>query len=242
MNRIVFGSMRMTLDKLSVDDWTELFIFMFDNGINTLHSSAEYESFPLFLKTLEKVSSIRPDIQFKHIVKLAEPHFDESEFCCERFNMKIKQYQEALEVERIDYVQWMWRSNSDDSRRIEKFTTALPEIKKCFTNLKKSRNVGKFYCFPYTPEFMKRAQDVSLFDGYCVYRNPEENEYDELLKKSDKNSVITIRPFRANKLLIQSQGVKSLLDYNFSDPSVDKTIISLSSKDQVLEIKGIFCG
>lgn len=238
MSPVIFGSMRMDESKGNEDYWAELLCAAYHAGIDTIHSSSEYESFPLLIKTLKKLALIDKKVKFKHIVKLAEPHFSDSEYSSERLKEKLNDYLTKLQVERLEAIQWMWRSNLSDSQRIESFLDHHKKIRHDIQSLKQESLIGSALCFPYSVEFMKEALRLQVFDGFCVYRNPKELEYDDILKQCDRQTVISIRPFAADKRLITSEGPIHLLDYNFADSAIGNTILSISSLSQLDEIKG----
>jgi aryl-alcohol dehydrogenase-like predicted oxidoreductase len=236
MSPIIFGTMRMTEEVGNISYWVKLFRAMYHGGITTLHSSAEYDSFPLLKSVLSELNVLEPQIKFKHIVKLAEPHFSDVGFSSKRLNAKVMQYLSDLKISRLDAIQWMWRSNLADEVRINDFLKQSTSIKNTLDALKGEGKVLKSFCFPYSECFMAEASSLDLFDGFCVYRNPHEKYYDELLSHSAPKSVITIRPFSANKLYTKQKGVETLLDYNFSSSAVGSTILSFSTYEQLTEI------
>lgn len=238
MSPVIFGSMRMDESKGNEDYWAELLCAAYYAGIDTIHSSSEYESFPLLIRTLKRLTLIDKKVNFKHIVKLAEPHFSDSEYSSERLIEKINDYLIILQVGKLEAIQWMWRSNLSDLQRIESFTNYHKKIRRDIETLKQENLIGSALCFPYSVEFMKEALKLKVFDGFCVYRNPKELEYDDILKECDRQTVISIRPFSADKKLISSEGPLDLLNYNFADSAVKSTILSMSSLSQLNEIKG----
>jgi hypothetical protein len=84
---------------------------------------------------------------------------------------------------------------------------------------------------------MESALELNGFDGFCVYRNPNEVDYDSILSLCEKDSVIAIRPFSANKKLIDSDGVASLLDYSLKPEAVKGAVLSFSTQEQFNIIK-----
>lgn len=238
MSPIIFGSMRMSRDKGDELYWAELLRQAHKAGIDTIHSSIEYESFSLLLSTLQKLSEIDNSVRFKHIVKLAEPHFSDSSYSSSRLQDKIQQYLDNFGVNQLESIQWMWRSNLPDEDRVASFVNQHKQVSDDIQNLKQEGLINSAYCFPYSVDFMDKAIGLDVFDGFCVYRNPSELEYDGLLKRSKANTVVSIRPFFASKELIREKGSIELLNYNFSEPAVKSTILSLSSLSQLNEIKG----
>ena len=48
-----------------------------DRGVTTLHSSTEYDSFTRFTSIVRATERAR---EWRHVVKLAEPHFGDADF------------------------------------------------------------------------------------------------------------------------------------------------------------------
>lgn len=238
MNKIIFGSMRMNQEKGDELYWANLLREAYHAGIDTIHSSIEYESFDLLRRSLIKLQEVDNTIVFNHVVKLAEPHFSDSSYSSERLESKINEYLSLLNIESIEAIQWMWRSNLSDSERIERFLAQSEQLKSDLESLKRRNLIKQVYCFPYSVSFMQSSISLDLFDGYCIYRNPCEKDYDEIINKCEPGTVISIRPFNANKELIISRGPIDLLEYNFANPSVGNVILSLSSVQQLNEVKG----
>jgi aryl-alcohol dehydrogenase-like predicted oxidoreductase len=237
MSPIIFGSMRMSKDKGDEEYWAELLRQAYHAGIDTIHSSTEYESFTLLQSTLQRLSKIDSSIQFKHIVKLAEPHFSNNKYSSIRLNEKVNSYLEALQVNELEAIQWMWRSNLPDEKRIIDFIEQHEQIKNDIGALKREGLINSAFCFPYSVDFMEKTLELEVFDGFCIYRNPRELEYNFIMQKCVKDTVISIRPFAADKELIKSEGLIQLLNYNFSEPAIRSTILSISSLYQLNEIK-----
>ena len=238
MSPIIFGSMRMNRDKGDEVYWAELLVASYYAGIDTIHSSTEYETYPFLLAILEQVARLDSTVVFKHIVKLAEPHFSNFNYSSDRLQSKIQQYLDDFEVNQLEAIQWMWRSNLSDAERVTSFVGQYEQISTDTQNLKTKGLIKSIYCFPYSVNFMKKALELNIFDGFCVYRNPLELEYDDVIRQCQESTVISIRPFFANKELIENQGPKELLNYNFLEPAIKSTILSLSSLSQLNEIKG----
>lgn len=238
MSPLVFGSMRMSEDKGDEHYWAKLLCQAYYAGIDTIHSSSEYDSFPLLQKVLKEVSLIDSTIVFKHIVKLAEPHFSDYEYSSNRLKEKVSNYLSIFEIDKLEAIQWMWRSNLSDPQRIDSFIKQQEQMRHDIEDLKQSGLVCNALCFPYSVGFMEKALESNIFDGFCIYRNPQELEYDRILTDCDDGTVVSIRPFSADKALIESEGVIKLLEYNFLEPAIKSTILSISSVYQLNEIKG----
>lgn len=238
--RIVLGTMRLHEAQRSVGEWVEFFVAAHRLGVTTLHSSSEYESFPLFCEILSRLARDAPDVRFRHMVKLGEPHFDEADFEPKRLSERIDCYRDALRVDCIADVQWMWRGGLDnDPVRISRFLARQSPIADGVDALKVGGRIGRFLCFPYTPPFAQAALDVAAVDGLVVYRNVQEREYDDAIDGAAaraKPSVV-IRPFNAGKAFDgRGPGPLALLRLALDKPGIESAILSTSSIDHVEQL------
>src|SRR3546814_5995048 len=120
----------------------------------------EYDSFPLLREILGRLRREHRDVEFRHMVKLGDPHFDEESFDAERFSARVDGYRSALGTERVDDVQWMWRGGLDaDGERIDRFRKAMDQIGSAADKLKAAGRIGRLFCFTYTPGFAEAALD-----------------------------------------------------------------------------------
>jgi len=237
---IIFGSMRMKEKSFSFLDWIEYLKYISVKKIKWIHSSYEYDSFDLLCELLEK---LRKDynISFKHLVKLGEPHFNNKNFSQGRLIEKIELYRSKLKVDSLNAVQWMWRSDlNEDDKRILKFERMIPEINMSFQNLKLSGKVAKFYCFPYTLNFALKAKQSKLFDGYTVYRNYRENDYESFINSLPENSIIAIRPFFAGNGFGDGYDVSDMLKYNLQNKVIDKVVLTATEKQHLNSLLSFF--
>ena len=78
IENVIFGTMR--IDDYPYEDqyWIDLFYQMYAFGINIHHTSLEYSSYTRYCKILEKFSLKYPNKRIKHVVKLAEPNFEDN--------------------------------------------------------------------------------------------------------------------------------------------------------------------
>lgn len=233
--------MRMCEYDFSNIYWVNLFNEMYEKGINIHHVSNEYESFNLYCDVLKEFYNYYPEKRIKHIVKLAEPHFDSNVFNQELLLLKINDYRQALQVDNELFgIQWMWRSNlPDDLLRCNQFNNSGIQIKNYISILKKERLIFKFYIFPYSINFAQVVLKMEsicgdFFDGFIVYRNYMELEYDSILKESNKSNLI-LRPLNAGKTL-NEQNAKDSFRFALSHKNVSAGIISISSVEKLNEI------
>ena len=236
--RIVYGTMRLHTKFGSVPELADFFLRLHAAGITWLHSSNEYESFDLLCNVLKYLKETRPSVKFRHVVKIAEPSFDDDGFCYSRLLDKVDYYRSRLGVGCIDQLQWMWRKNiKNDEERISDFLGVKSEIQSAFDELRNKGVVSDFLCFPYSVEFAAAANNSGIFSGLTVYRNLEETQYDSALKDCPfLNESIAIRPFGAGKGFAQGRSTQEMLDYVFSDDLINGVILTVSSEDHLNEL------
>ena len=201
-------------------------------GITALHSSDEYESFPLFLEALRLHRGRNPGRAFRHMVKLAEPSFnDDDRFSGHRLASRVESYRRALGVDSVDDVQWMWRRNLDhDEERQQNFAACAETIGEAVDAQKTSGRIERLLCFPYTPAFASSVLQHRWLDGLAVYRNREEREYDDALLQAAAagKMAIVIRPFLGGKL-VHDRDPATLLSDALDAPGVEAAILSTNS-------------
>jgi len=227
--------MRMTEKDLGERDWATLLARAWDLGVRRLHSSREYESFEFLCAVLARLRDERPDIAFDHVVKLADPSFDDSGFDPARMRASVERYCEALGAERIATVQWMWRKDlKDEPARLAAFEQALPAIGDAGRGL-----ATEFACFPYTIGFAEAAIRSGVFGGLIVYYNIMEREFEAAMDEAAGSgmAVDVIRPFAGG----QAGGktglpARRLLDDVLARPAVRDAILSVSSTAQLEEL------
>lgn len=239
-SKLIFGSMRMSEYDYSVAHWVDLFDKMHDSGIIVHHVSSEYDSYVFYIAVLKEFNLKYPNKQISHLVKLAEPHFDASEFNLKLFQSKIDNYLADLSVSKLWGIQWMWRGDlKNEISRLDNFKENIEILNSKVFELKKNNLIDGFYLFAYTNTFCELAMSLSkqfentLFDGLTVYRNIQENEFDKYLVFFERN--IIIRPLFAGKLET-SLSKKQLVDYALNHVRVTNGIISISSIDKLNEI------
>jgi hypothetical protein len=236
---VIFGTMRMLEVDRSVEDWADFLVQLRAVGIDTLHSSCEYESFPLLEKALRRVKVIAPQTSFRHIVKLADPSFDDFSINGQRVRAALEGYSESLGCDRIDDVQWMWRRDlKDEPKRLEAFSAAQDEIDELFSSLKESDKIGRFFCFPYSAEFAEIAIKSSVLDGLVFYRNRSERGFDAFLDicASQNKICIVIRPFLGGTLLKSSETPGLLFQSAIGHAAIEAGIVSSSSLAHLTEL------
>jgi hypothetical protein len=230
-SKIVLGSMRMEPQRQGLNDWLNLLSHAHTLGVDRIHCSDEYDTFPFLLTLLDKVHLSLPLADFKFTVKLAEPHFGQTDFEPERLLRRIDDYRKVLQKDQLDCVQWMWRGNLDDKAgRLRGFCESTNRISEVVEHLKLKGIIKTFHCFPYTVEFAKHALENPMVDGLCIYRNPMEVEYDILLAGASAvgKSILVIRPFKAGEAPAK-RGYSELIKFSARLPVVDGIVVSCSS-------------
>jgi hypothetical protein len=232
--------MRMTSQRKDVNAWADLLTTLYENGVDTLHSSMEYESFSLLTEALRLLYKKSDNIKFKHVVKLADPSFNEEHQSYKRIRIRIEQYKKALMCNQIHMVQWMWRDDlHNDSLRLSKFYKSIHELETEIFKIKNDGLINEFLCFPYTLEFGLASLESAVIDGYTIYRNPNEILFQPLLDQAYKKSkdVYSIRPLAAGSLIQNADwNLNSLIKFSYNHPGVKGIIVSISEEKQLLEI------
>ena len=237
---IALGTMRLTDVDRRLPEWVKFFTEIQSIGIDTLHSSVEYESFPLLCSILSACHRSSNFTPFRHIVKIAEPSFDDAEFDADRLDAKIDAYCADLGTDMIADVQWMWRASlSDDALRITDFERQRSSIAAAVKKLKTAKKISRFFVFPYSVTFAQRAIEQDFVDGLIVYRNVEETEYDSVIERCGvlSKSCIIIRPFNAGAVFLQDRrSPPELLEYALNKSSIDQAIISSNSIEHLTSL------
>lgn len=236
LGRIICGTMRMVDVERSVPEWVEFLAYLHDRSITTLHSSAEYDSFPLLCQVLAAFRQQYPKKQFQHVVKLAVPHFQETGFSATQLNTKVAEYCQQLHITTIDIVQWMWRADLEqDAARCQNFAVQSPEIAQAVAELKATHSIRQFMCFPYTQDFAEQALKYDFVDGLMAYHNHLEPEYENAFAQvASLNKVgIAIRPFAAGQAFNNGLSAMQLLDNTLQKSGIDHVVVGLSSQAHV---------
>lgn len=247
-NAFVFGSMRV--GELSARAATELLVHLLERGVRRFHSSTEYDSFDQFASTLREACARSGCARetLRHVVKVAEPHFGESEFSPSRLAERVAAYADALGVGRVDVVQWMIRHDLDDEPgRLAILEHNLGAIAEAVSTLKREGAIGRFGCFPYTLGMREAVLLQPWCDVLVDYLNPLEAECRASFGMlREKQSVIGIRPLMPVLDAERTAGrgtpsISSLLEYALSDPRVEAVVIGTGRAghaDEILECLG----
>ena len=237
LSPLTFGSMRV--DRVGdADAVARLIAQALDLGVTTFHVSSEYATWSLFQDAWRKV---RPDPATTRIIaKVGVPHFGEARFDPQAFADKIDLYREALNVDRIDLVQWLLRHDlKDEPARLAIFDDQSTDIAGCVAGLTASGTIGGMVSFPYTRGIAERALDHAACDGLALYCNPLELEMADLFDPAAERdkAVIAIRPFAAGRLFSETTfTARDALAVSLAHPAVATVVASVSSSARLKEI------
>lgn len=201
-------------------------------GINCLHCSWEYESFPLFEAAWHGLAPERRR-QFAIVAKVPAPHFGEAEFSATGLRAKIDSYRAALGVDRLAVVQWLLRYDlAQEPIRLEILARAHDALNRVVEDLKAEGKIGRFVSFPYTSGVADSVLTQSYCDGLAVYLNLLERDMEPQIAAAGAlgKAVFAIRPFAAGRIL--NEGVATVaeaLDFVLANRAVTTSIVSASS-------------
>ena len=241
LSKITLGTMRFLDKNLSVDDVIKLIEQAHSMGINTHHSSLEYNSYDLYTNALYKTSVNK---KIKHIVKLSSPHFEENSFSEKKLEEKIDAQLQNLNIDCIDVLQWLIRSKPiNDKDRINILKNQKKEIEFTLEKLKKKGKIKSVFSFPYSVPFAKKVLELTQIDGIISYLNKEEIDYSEF---ANTNPFIAIRPLFAGNLVnnssnefIKNNSIKNSMLFSMNHKKVISTVVGINSINQLNTYKSI---
>lgn len=229
-DRFIFGTMR--LDKLGLESSAGLVAHMLGRGLRNFHSSQEYASYGLFTEVLKRAceaAGLDPHA-LNHMVKLASPHFGETEISPDAIEAKLQRYQDDLGSAAIDRVQWMLRADlKQEPLRHEIFLRDKLKLTQLFDRLKSQGRVRRVGCFPYTPSFGALAVASGCFDFMADYVNQDETNYKHYAPASGEVRMVAIRPFSAGGGFGKGRAAADMLRFALSEPGVDAVVASPGS-------------
>ena len=196
---ICFGPMRSAAKEAGDDDRSragELAMRMaIDAGVNFIHSSYEYGTRWMMERVLRDHPK-RHDLI--HVIKVPVPDFkDGDRFDAAKFRLRVEEALRDLHAERIDVLQWLWRSDpNDDERRLPLFDAVLDDTMAVFERLQGEGKAGHMMPFPYTTACGRAAVESGRFAGLLAYYNPIEMEMADLFAEMERRGqgFISIRP------------------------------------------------
>ncbi|MEZ4796625.1 MAG: aldo/keto reductase [Flavobacteriaceae bacterium] len=237
LSKVTLGTMRFLDKNLSAKDVTKIIDECFSVGIDTHHSSFEYNSYQLYVSALKNSAYKK---QIKHIVKLSSPHFEDNPltFSSKTLEAKVDEELKNLNIEQIDVLQWLVRSKPiNDVDRLNVLSNQMDEIEECLFSLKQKGKIKSAFSFPYSVSFAQEVIKLKQIDGIISYLNLEENEYSEF---ANTVPFIAIRPFLRGTLLQngnKEQKINECLKHIDSHKNVLTKVISINSLDQVNTFK-----
>jgi aryl-alcohol dehydrogenase-like predicted oxidoreductase len=234
LSLLTFGSMRMLPARISVADGVALLSRLIDGGVNSLHVSSEYESFPYFAEVFHALRGEREVSGIRFVAKAASPHFGEDAFDARQFEAKIDSYLESLGIETVDVAQWLLRFDlKQPGRRVEIFERDAGHVTDCIVRLREAGKIRAMVSFPYDEEIALRALALPACDGLALYVNAFEPELAHLLDRAQAagKSVIAIRPLAAGRVTGEGP-VRAAFRYAVAHPAVVTTVASLNSRAQ----------
>ena len=166
-----------------------------DAGVNFIHSSYEYGTRWMMERVLRDHPK-RHDLI--HVIKVPVPDFkDGDRFDAAKFRLRIEEALKDLHAERIDVLQWLWRSDpNEDQRRLPLFDAVLDQTMEVFERLRDEGKAGYMMPFPYTVPCARAAVESGRFAGLVAYYNPIEMEMADLFGEMEKRGqgFVSIRP------------------------------------------------
>jgi aryl-alcohol dehydrogenase-like predicted oxidoreductase len=201
-------------------------------GIDSLHCSSEYESFPLFSAAWARLGADKAR-RFRLIAKGAAPHFGEEHFSAATLRAKVEAYLAALSVERLDIVQWLLRFDlAQEERRLDILERSRDEIARVVADLKAEGKIAGFISFPYTAGLADAVIAEDYCDGLAVYLNLLERGMEPQIAEAAARGkmVFAIRPLAAGRIVEEKVAAPAeALDFVLANPGVTATIVSASS-------------
>lgn len=202
---LCFGAMRSAAQEPGDDAVSRqgeaAFRHALDSGINFIHSSDGYGTWWMLgrvLKDHPKRSGLH------HVIKHPGPNTaDKGIFDPGVFERQVEDALAALYAERIDILQWIWRSDPlTDELRLPMLANVLDDVMAAFERLRDQGKVGYIMPFPYTVPCGQACLDTKRFDGLIAYFNACETEMYPLFSQlqAQDRSFLAIRPLYAGVL------------------------------------------
>lgn len=260
LSPVTFGSMRLDSSRVKLGEAARLIDYLYAHGINTFHSSHEYETDAFFCRVMEQFRQQHPGAEIKHIAKIGVPHFGESEFNSTKLVSLIENRLQALGTERIDLVQWLVRHQpNEDIYRLPILAACQLELQTTWSRLQQQGKVGALASFPYSVPFAEAVLQFPLCQGLITYLNLLELEMTPLLEQilERGQGYVAIRPLCGGSITtnaIQAESnsrikaIAAALNISPSDitklaiqfpllhPAVASVMVSVSSIEHAQEI------
>ena len=211
-------------------DCAKLLKHLLKSGINTFHVSKEYSSYNL-LKSAVSLLPPEEKSKIKVVLKVPFPNFreDYKKGACLEY---LKSFLADCDLKRVFAVQlldrWDQLNGERDLSRIARLEENLHLLKEEVKLIKVNSLAKVIYSFPYTVAYAKHLIQANAVDGFTVYGNSEETDYEFLLNEAV--DVIAIRPLNAGKVLSYlsyGEAIRYMADKGYSG-----TIVSINSVKQ----------
>ncbi len=229
LSTLTFGTMRLLAPRFDRASATDLLIRLHDQGVTSLHVSAEYDSWDLTCQAVRGLRQARPDGALEIVAKHAAPHFDETGFDPVTARARIDAMRLGLGVDRIDLVQSMVRQTpNEDAPRLAILARDAGRAEETWSTLKQEGAVGAVAVFPYSVAFLEAALALPWVDGVVDYLNLLEQEaapYLDTLAASGRGFAAS-RPLAAGKL---SERADEALAFPLLHPATASLIVTASS-------------
>lgn len=210
LSQITYGTMRMAAagDRPAVAaDWL---CRLHDHGIDTHHSSREYECHGIYLAALAEAR--RSGRAFRHIVKLSEPGFDHRAFDGRRLTAKLDQQLRDHDVDMIDSVQWLFRTPepADTRTRVDRLRRQAVEITEWAETQRTLGKLANLSTFPYSADFLRAVMDTGISSTPATYLNLAELDALPVLDGCD--GFVALRPLAGGRLTVERPPADDLVD------------------------------
>ncbi len=220
LSPITFGSMRLDSNRIELEAAVELLTYLYDSGVNTFHSSHEYETDSFFCQVMQQFRSRHPGSEIVHIAKIGAPHFDEDKFNSAKLVTLIENRLQQLDTERIDLVQWLVRHQpNDDQNRLPILTECQAELGETWAQLQKQGKVGALASFPYSVPFAEAVLQFPTCGGLVTYLNLLELEMTPFLDEMEHagQGYVAIRPLGGGLITTETLAQKDENTTNDAD-------------------------
>ncbi|MEM9507965.1 MAG: aldo/keto reductase [Cyanobacteria bacterium P01_E01_bin.35] len=207
LSPVTFGSMRLNPQRIELATAVDLITYLYQSGVNTFHSSHEYETDPFFCQVIQQFKAQHPGAEVVHIAKIGVPHFDEMKFDSAKLVALIEQRLRQLHTERIDLVQWLVRHQpNDDQHRLPILAECQSELAVNWTKLQHEGKVGALASFPYSVPFAEAVLQFPICQGLVTYLNLLELEMAPFLDSMEQQGqgYVAIRPLLGGAITTES--------------------------------------
>lgn len=242
LSQVAYGSMRL-VDAPDRPAPADLLFELHDAGIDTHHSSSEYDSHPLYLNALETL--VRSGRAVQHIAKLAEPSFDHMTFDRQRLLDAVDARLTELGAEQIAVLQWMCRTPdpADDRTRTALVHDQRAEMSASFDDLRRSGKIGQIAVFPYTDAFAAAIDHEVDVLPTCSYLSLFERQGLHLLDRD--RPFIALRPFAGADPSVALSAEATAIEANPNRrferalrfpmllPNVATTVVSVNQREHI---------